>query len=257
MSERFDIKTGLWEVQSEIMPEIVIPSFADSQKKAIANMLTAQADAAKGNIKPITRDYETYIRKQEEAGQETVRTLGEKGLLLANPDLILHIGRKDWSDRNRIGYMNAQGLMYYDNVDIYVDLLEGITEYQESKTGIMTVLDKNLTIRNRELSWMKEKIAISDEKISEATECPKRVIMLGVLANLDYYTQSVDKRTEMRSKGKLGVFTEYTADTDACGCIAILYDQNSDGRINLKGWRGGAYPHAGSRAAVVKGAKYL
>jgi len=248
MVEVLNPNTGLWEVQ----PVIVIPSFTSKQIEILTKMLDAQReDASKsgGERKPITNDPEGYIKTQEEAGQKTIQMLGECGLILHDPDLILHIGRQDWSDRGRIWAMDALELMDDDNnVDTCVDWIDSFNRLQGLRTGVIPLLHKKLMLRGYSFSEMENIVSTLQEKIMGATGGQKSVVMPGILVAIDRYMQSEEKQKEMKSDDGL---CEYTSDVTAYNNVAILYDWNACGRVNMDVLDGSGYCFVGMSAGVV------
>ena len=234
--------------------EIVIPEFTQDQRNRLYEMLTDQADAARkrgGNV--ITGSPIDYVSEQERRGQQIVRTMGENGLILSNPGLILTISEQDWPIRDRIGFMSDRKLLQGSNIiDSYTDWINNFQKRQQLPTGVVPILDQRLQTRGKAFSEMVELNKAVSQEISLSTMGKYSSRMLGVLANLDYHAQSAEKRAEMEG-GSLDEYTEDITGIADGGDVVGIDDWHACGRAGLNAW-GGDYvrPYAGARFGVVE-----
>lgn len=229
--------------------EVHIPEFSSSQKDSLAEMLTAQGDAAKRLGKNIiTNDPMDYIGEQERKGQQIVRVMGGAGLILSNPDLILTISEKDWSIQDRIAYMSDKELLYNNKyVDGYTNWINRFKKRQKLSTGVVPMLSKELQMLGYGYSDMIQSNKLTSADISRATADKYGSAILGVIPNLDYYAQSKEKCDEMMGKG------EYTSDINFSGDVVAIRDFGHYGQVHLDVNLGGhRWLDIGSRRGVIK-----
>jgi len=133
-----------------------------------------------GNV--ITNDPIDYITEQEHKGQQIVRTMGEAGLFLSDPELLLTISEADWPIRDRISYMKDKELLYINsNVDGYTDWINGLKKRQNLSTGIVPILSEQLQMRGNRYSDMVQSNESTSAEISTATKNKMAALFLVLL----------------------------------------------------------------------------
>ncbi|MCL1876754.1 hypothetical protein FWF74_01850 [Candidatus Saccharibacteria bacterium] len=249
MSELFNYQSGVWEEDSRKL-QLVVPSFAIGQKAAIAEMLTAQGDAARREgLNVITNDPMDYLGEEEAKSRKVARSLGEAGLFFYNPGLAFHIGWRDWYDQDRVGFMSEQGLLNPDcDVDMYTDYLNEL-DFLDLKTGMIILPDTRLQMRGQSYDAMSHAITANDEKIMAATNWRRRVASLSVRASMDYYAQSETNREMMNMGDGLG---EYTSDLTPRGLIAVPDAWYKRSHLGLTEFDRHGLDHLGMHAGIVK-----
>ena len=253
MSKIYNHERGLFlRKRTKEDKDTVIPEFTWDQKSYLCVMLGVQTSAARRSGKNvITYDPEDYLGVQERKGQQIIRTMGENGLILTNPGLIFTISEQDWPVEDRIGFMMKYGILATD----YTNLINKLQKRQQLPTGVIPVLDKKLQMRGKTFPEMVELNETASREISRATMNKYGSRMLGILANLDYHTQSREKRAEMASEGGL---REYMEDVTIDGKVATIYKDYEDvihnRQAHLRVWDAslGCGPQTGTRLGVVQ-----
>jgi len=157
-------------------------------------------------------DPKGFIDAKEAEGQKRIIELDDAGLILNNPELMLHIGPSDLPIEERLGVLAAHDILA-KKLSREAKRVKGLPPLQQLPTDVYILPGEEGIIMTEHTSpqGKVERYSISDEILAERTDGRYNRVILGILAIYDLLIQSEEFRkgvgySESICTGELGLY---------------------------------------------------